>query len=219
VPRIDQVKWGEDNSIDVAPTLTEEEAQSLKERMQAFDKVLADQQIAKYKIEVFFTHKRSGHAPHFGAIYAFESGTKLHGGGDEKIYFCPAGSFGRPPCDGVMGGKCQGYGFLTCPKCGQTWRDAQVWGELMGNWTTQQWAEKVHRFFVILGHNADVYVKVPKVDIRKVAELEQQKQYMGEKLFTARDKRDKYIYPLKNILRDTANGSDLLSRFKALLSA
>lgn len=214
-----EVKWGEDNDLTAAPVLSEEELDTLKKRMLAMDKLLAQQQVAKYKIELFFSSRRRGRESYVGALSLWESGSRLHGGGDDKMYLCPSAKFKLGECQGLIGGAAQGYGHLVCPKCQRVWKGTQVDGEIFGRWTTQQWATLICKYFIRLDHNADIYVKVPKADIREAAGLEQQKQMMGEQLVRARGKRDAYIYPLKNIIKDTSTGADLVGRFRALLSA
>lgn len=220
MPRVgEEVKWGSDNNLDVAPQLTEEELDTLKKRMLAMDKILAEQKKAKYKIELLFSARRSGRAAYAGALSLWESGAKLHGGGDCKMYECPGKTLQINECRGLIPDSSQGYGHLVCPSCQHVWKGTQVHGEVFARLTTNDWARLIYRYFVRLGHNADIYVKLPKADIRKASEQEQAKQLGGEKLAVARTKRDVYVYPLANIIKDTSNGADLLGRFKALLSA
>jgi hypothetical protein len=219
VPIIRDVKWGEDNPIEAAPTLTEEELAILQKRMAAMDKLLAEQKKAKYKIELMFSSRRSGREAYAGALSLWESGAKLHGGGDTKIYECPAKALKFSDCDGLIPDASQGYGHLVCPKCQKVWKGSQVHGEVFARLTTANWALLIYKYFVRLGHNADIYVKLPKADIRRAAELEQARQLGGEKLSSARTRRDVYIYPLRHIITDTSAGADLITRFKALLSA
>jgi hypothetical protein len=216
---VTDVKWGEDNPIEAAPVLSEEDKEILKKRLEVLDKELATRKLAKYKIELFFSSRRSGRTPTPGAISLWESGTKLHGGGDCKIYLCPGRELKVNECRGIIPDAAQGYGHLVCPECQHVWKGKQVHGEIFARLTTDNWARLLYRYFVRLGHNADIYVKVPKVDIRKAASLEQARQMMGEKLTVARTKRDVYIYPLRNLIKDVNAGADILGRFKALLSA
>ena len=212
----DEVKWQQDNELDVAPVLTEEEADTLRKRMEAMDKILATQQKAKYKVEVHFTHKRTGRLPTPGMLSIWESGAQFHGGGDTKIYMCPSSLGG---CDGIIPYNSQGYGFLVCPTCKKTWKGGQVDGEVVHVQTVDGWAHVLLKWFVKLQHNADIYIKYPKEDIRKASRLELEKDRGGEKLARARAAKDVYIYTLRAIIKDSANGGDLLQRFKALLSA
>jgi hypothetical protein len=216
---VKDVKWGEDNTLDAAPVLSEEEQDILKKRMVTMDKLLATQRIAKYKIELFFSHRRSGRDATPGAVSLWESGAKLHGGGDCKIYLCPSEAQKQGACNGIIPDAAQGYGHLVCPTCKKVWKGSQVHGEIFARLTTQGWSRLLFKYFVRLGHNADIYVKVPRHDIRKAASLEQARQLKGEKLTVARTKRDVYIYPLRNLIKDVNAGADILGRFKALLSA
>jgi hypothetical protein len=213
------VRWGEDNPVEVAPVLSEEEAHTLRARMAAMDKLLGDQGKAKWKIEIFFFHKRKLFSHSAGAISFWESGTMFHGGGDAKAYICPGKELKRSNCEAIIPGSSNGYGFLACPSCHQVWQSEQVYGEIFGRWNNRVWAEKILHFFVRMDHNADIYLKYPKEDLRVAARLEQEKQLGGEKLERVREGRVQYIYPLKNIIKDTANGADLLGRFHAFLTA
>lgn len=213
------IRWGEDNAIEKAPKLSEEEQEALRLRMAAMDKLLSDQGKAKWKVEIVFFHKRSVGGHSAGAISIWESGTKLHGGGDTKAYFCPSREQKVGDCTGIIPDSSNGYGFLVCPYCKRVWAGEQVYGEIFGRWTNRTWSEKILQMFRKLDHNADIYLKYPRADLRVAAHDEQQKQLMGERLQKVRRDRVQYIYPLKNIIKDTANGADLLGRFYAFLTA
>jgi hypothetical protein len=213
------VRWGEDNPIETAPALSEEEAHTLRERMAAMDKLLGDQGKAKWKIEVFFFHKRKLFSHSAGAISFWESGTMFHGGGDAKAYVCPGKELKLNDCESIIPGTSNGYGFLACPRCLRVWQAEQVYGEIFGRWNNQIWSEKILQFFRRLDHNADIYLKYPKEDLRVASRLEQERELRGAKLERVRQGRVQYIYPLKNIIKDTANGADLLGRIHAFLTA
>jgi hypothetical protein len=219
MPDIKEVKYGEDNPIDVAPKLTPEEEDSLKKRMEAMDKLLAEQGLAKYKLEITFERRRSLHAPAFGLMSFWQSGAKFHGGGDTKMYICPGKDLKRTNCDAFIPDSSTGYGFLVCPNCKTVWQGDQVCGEIGARLTTQDWAKLIFKYFVKLESNADIYMKYPKHDIRVVAEAEQEKQRGGERLAKARTDQQRAIYPLRNIIRDTSNGADLLTKFHQFLRA
>ena len=212
----DEVKWQEDNELTAAPVLTEEEQDALKKRMAAMDKVLAAQQKAKYKIEVHFTHRRTGRNATAGMLSIWESGAQFHGGGDTKIYICPTA---RGGCDGIIPYNSQGYGYLVCPTCKKVWQGSDVDGEVIHVQTVDGWARVLLRWFVKLNHNADIYIKYPKMDIRAASRLELEKDRGGEKLAKTRAAKDVYIYTLRAIIKDSAAGGDLFNRFKSLLSA
>lgn len=205
--------------VDAPPSLTEEQLHELKTSLTSVDKLLAEQQIAKYKLEVMFGSQRSNMAPTPGALSFWESGAKLHGGGDTKVYLCPGKSVGKSECEGIIPDASTGYGFLVCPVCNTVWNGPEVTGEILARLTMQNWAVLIHKYFVKFGHNADIYVRHSKEDLHNKVPLEQERNLGGELLDKARSRRVKYIYPLKNIIRDTSNGADLLTQFYKLLKA
>jgi len=213
------LRFGEDRPLESAPVLSAEEQDVLRQKLLAFDKLLSDEGKAKWKIEIGFFHKRKLHSHSAGAISIWESGTKFHGGGDTKAYFCPGKERKISACEGVIPDHANGYGFLVCPACKHVWKGEEVYGEIFGRWTNRTWAEKVLWLFRKLDHNADIYLKYPLADLRIAARAEQRKQLGGEKLQRVRQQRVQYIYPLKNIIKDTAGGADLLGRFYAFLTA
>jgi len=219
MPLVQEVQWGQDNPVENAPKLTAEEEDALKKRMVTMDKLLAEQGLAKYKLEAMFEKKHSLTRPTFGVISFWQSGAKLHGGGDTKMYICPGKDLGKSSCEAFIPDVATGYGFLVCPKCKEVWKGEQVSGELGFRLSIQNWSFVLLRYFSKLEGNADVYLKYPKHDIRAVARIEQDKQHMGEKLEKARRELSKVIYPLRNIIKDTTNGADLQSRFYAFLRA
>lgn len=210
-----EVKWEDDPSK--LDALIEEEREAVQKRMEAMDKLLAEQQKAKYKLELFFGEERSLHKAVPGILSFWESGTKLHGGGDAKIYFCPGKQLKLSNCEAPIPFEFNAYGHLVCPACKQAWQGEQVIGEIMGRHTMRQWADVLFLYFQRLGGNCDIYLKHAPNDIRSLAAAEQERQRGGELLARAR-KRGLYIYPLKNIMTDTAHGADLLGRFYAFLT-
>lgn len=219
MPLIQEVKYGEDNPVEKAPQLTLEEEQILKDRMLALDKLLSDKELAKYKIEIMFDRKRSRDAPSFGIMSFWESGSKFHGGGDTKIYFCAGKKLGVSNCDAFIPDSSNGYGHLVCPNCKKVWKGDQVDGEIGARLTMQNWATVVVKYFLKMEARADIYMKFPRYDIRQLTRMEQEKQLMGEALAKLRRDNRKCIYPLKHIIKDTAAGADLYSKFLAFLRA
>jgi len=219
MPEAREIKYGEDNSIDKAPTISEEEELSLKNRMAAMDKLLSDKGFAKYKLEVMFERKRSTTAPTFGILSFWESGTKLHGGGDTRIYLCAGKASKRNDCEAFIPDASTGYGHLVCPQCRIVWKGPEVTGEIGARLSMQNWANLLYKYFIRMEGNADIYLKYPKHDIRALAAAEQEKQLGGEELAKLRRDQQKCIYPLRNIIRDAAAGADTLAKFYAFLKA
>jgi len=219
MPVVDKVKWGEDNPIENAPELNEEEKDALEKRMKAMDKILADTGKAKYKIELLFVRSRSVWKPTRGVLTFWESGTKLHGGGDTAMKMCPGAILKINDCEAFIPDANIGYGHCVCPACKKVWQGEQVKDSHIGNYTMRTWAEIVYKYFRRLGYNCDIYLKHSPDDIRSVAAMEQERQRGGDVLTAMRNKRALHIYPLANIIKDTSAGSDILARFYAFLTA
>lgn len=213
-----KVAWEDPEHAPEVPELSEEEKDAVKKRMEAMDKLLAEQKKAKYKLELFFGEERSIHKAVPGILSFWESGTKFHGGGDAKIYFCPGKILRVNNCMAPIPFAFNAYGHLVCPTCQHTWQGEQVIGEVLGRHNMRDWALLLFQYFVRLEHNCDIYLKHAPDDIRSVAKLEQERDRGGELLAKSR-KRALYIYPLRNIMVDTANGADLLRRIYAFLTA
>lgn len=215
-PTRQAVAWTEET---VPVQLSPEEVEAVQERIKAMDALLRPTKRAKYKIEVLFTQARSIHKPTPGVISFWESGSKLHGGGDAKLYVCPGKSLKKSNCESFIPDSANASAFLWCPSCGQRWEGSSVIGEQLAVLSMKKWAEVILYYFVRLGHDADIYLKHAKDDIRTAAMHEQARQRGGELFAKVRDRRAKYIYPLRNLITDTSNGADLFGRFYAFLTA
>jgi len=214
-----EIKYGEDNPIESAPELTEEDKHGMQQRIAALDKILTQEQRAKYRIELFFGKARSNKYPIPGCLSFWESGSMLHGGGDAKVYFCPSKQLKRGTCEAIIPFAMNAYGFLVCPSCQTTWQGGDVIGEVLGRHSMNDWARLVFMYYTRLGLNSDISLKYAPDDIRYAAHLEQERDRGGEKLAKSRAARIPNVYPLRNIIKDTAAGADLLKRFYAFLTA
>jgi len=195
--------------------LSGDERHAIMEKMKAVDALFGGRQLtAKFKIEVHFGKGRSTHKPFPGAVSVFLSGSRMHGGGDDKIYLCP-----RPDCGNVIYPHERIGPKLMCRTCGNMWMSDDVVGELMFFLAPPKWATVIHRLFVKLDHNADIYLKFHPLDIRVQTAMEMARARGGEHVNKARRNRGLHIYPLKNIVKDTSNGSQLYDRFLAFIKA
>lgn len=217
------IKYGEDNPIENAPELTGEELEIIKKRQEILDKLLADQGLAKYKIELNLGSGFSLHAPSHGALTFWESGKHFHGGGDAKLYLCPGKDRGMNGCEEFIPDPSQGYGFLLCPGCKNLWKGQEVAGEILARLSPEGWATIILKYFVRMGMNADLRIKMIREgkkdgDIRLAAKVEQDSRRGGEKLQVARQRHIR-IYTLTSIIRDTSAGADLRGRILAFIKA
>lgn len=182
---------------------------------------------AKYKIQIFFTSKRTDRGPISFSISVWESGKRLHGGGDECMFVCKRQVSAAPRAPfGVMGAKvvnpdgCGGFipgdlvqGLVVCPHCGLKWASNEIGDSIFYRLSAGQAAEVLEKIWLQLEGNADLYAKYRPDDIR-VTTMRQ-----AEGLRRARELKGMTIYPLKNIIKDTTNGTPIASRFKAFILA
>lgn len=169
---------------------------------------------AGYKIELMFGPKRTPQGPNAVMIHIWESGKRLNGDADDRMYWCKDVAMdsdlgcGKPIPSGAIHA-----GVAICPSCQMAIRADKLTGEQIHFITTQNLSLKIESIFHDLKDNADIYCKYDQSDIRYQAVL---KEKGFEK---ARYLRGLFIYPLKHILKDTLSGSTLATRFRAFLSA
>lgn len=184
---------------------------------------------ADYKIQIWFRSNRSIHKPIAYTLSFWESGKRLHGGGDEMMFICRRHQHApkiKPfdiamakqqtvrGCDGLIPGGIAGAGgVIVCPHCHVKHRPDQVGDSIFYRTTADQAATVLATWFRKIGSRADLYAKYNPTDPRSVM-MAQNYDYR-----TAREKKGLTIYPLQNILKDTLNGSSLESRFKAFITA
>ena len=205
--------------------LTEEEAANVKKRTEALDRLLDDGQMARYKLEVMFSHRHTGRAPTPGLVTWWESGAKLHGGGDSKLYVCdnsvPDPALEGRGCKHIIGESGNCLTHLVCPHCQMVWKPDQLVGEIYYCLPVEKWADVLLKWYTRLELKADIYVKYGRLGIKSAQEQEAEKGLRGELLNKVRspDQRIKLLYPLKNIIKDTSAGASLRDRILALLKA
>jgi hypothetical protein len=116
---------------------------------------------------------------------------------------------GYPIPSNAMGG-----GLALCLKCQRTINSDNLTGQLPFWGTTQELAAFCARYFrVFMEGGADIYCKYHPTDIRYKAMEEAKGLEMARRL------RGMFIYPYKNIIKDTMAGASLESRFGAFFSA
>lgn len=201
------------------PFMTEEEKRAVEAKKKALDKLLEEKNLAKYKIEILFAPGFSTVKPSAGMMSFWESGAKLHGGGDTILHLCPGKDLKKNDCTSFIPDASHGYGYLVCPSCGEVWNGDQVHGQIAFRLTMQNWAKVVLKYYLKLEMKADIYIKYHPKDIRNASQQEQAGQKKGEILLGVRSSRKPRIYPLANIIKDTSAGADLETRFLAFLRA
>jgi hypothetical protein len=189
----------------------------------------AAQRKATYKIQIWFRSNRTLHAPIAYSLSFWESGKRLHGGGDEMMLICRRNEgaqrltpFDRVSsksnnglgCNGLIpGGIAEDKGVIVCPHCYAKHEMGQIGDSIFYRTSAEQAAERLAWWWRKLDCSADIYAKFNQTDPRTVMMA---RNYDAR---TAREKKGLTIYPLENILKDTLTGSTLESRFKAFITA
>ena len=221
--RVKELAWGGSQiSVGLGAGITAGEQQAIEDRMRELDLILkAQKKPATFKLEVMFNDERSFHKPFGGTVTWWESGNKLHGGGDSKIYQCPGKVLSNNGCEGFLFDSSNGLNFIVCSACGSLWKGEQVYGEVFYKLPMEKWADVLLSWFIKLGLDADIRLKYAQSDIRSVAMQEQEKSMGGELLHKARNdaRRQGGIYTLDRIIKDTSSGADLHGRILAFLKA
>src|SRR5690606_23620394 len=134
---------------------------------------------------------------------------------------CPGSRLGRSDCAQPLFDYSNTGMSVICPSCGQVWEQAAVIGEIFFRLPMYKWAVVLHRYFHQFDCNCDIYLKHAPDDIRSVSLAQAAKATWegSKKLARVRDKRARFVYPPHNILVDTSAGADLISRFRAFLTA
>lgn len=177
-----------------------------------YAKTLGGEIRAKYKIEVMFEKDRTIAGPNLCGIQLWESGLKFHGGGDQLMYWC-MDTESNQGCKAPFSSDFIAGPVANCPNCGMTISMVRAANMRVVRLSSKVLAEELAKMFHSVGGNADIYVKFHKTDIHYLA-MEKAKGHE-----TAKRLKGMHIYPLKNIIRDTTSGADLVGRIHAFLTA
>lgn len=186
-------------------------------------KVISGEKPAKYKIEILLPPSRKTNEATACAVTMFISGGKLHGGGDELLYLCRSEKDAKVGCgdvlkgplmiaQGVNGGMSSVY---YCDKCKKHVNRELCASTILYKLPINKIAENVYRIFRQLDSNADIYLKYQKTDIREATRLAQEGKV--DALQQIPTKMEYAIYTLKNILKDAANDSQIISKITTFL--
>lgn len=171
---------------------------------------------AKWKIEVQFSNKRTTFGPNLFGLSVWESGRRLNGGGDDLTFWClnsDEDANAKEGCGGIIISDNVKGSVAYCPHCKRAVNAEKLTQLRIGNMTHQNLAIELEKLFRKLDSSADIYLKFDRADIRVIAMEKDKGTEVANRL------RGLHIYPLKNILKDTANGASLQARFKAFLTS
>jgi hypothetical protein len=220
-------------------TLKREDIEHAKEAIENYGLRPPQSVKALYKIEIHFGPDRTS-LPHklmAALVTIWESGRRLHGGGDEKMYWCGYDDCGKPFSTDNFA-----YMHAVCPKCRRELHlDPQakqdhldylgrenlpvngmdklpiVVGEKLMKLPPPKIADFLTKTWYALDCNADIYLKFHPKDLRF------DKKNFGheviDRIETARTKREPVIYTLPRILADTSAGGDLKSHILAMITS
>ena len=215
----------------IETALSPAEMETLDQKMKALKLILKDEIRATYKLEIQFGKNRTSRGVPFpGVMSAWLSGTKFHGGGDEKIFECPNPHCGawilphqidqRTVVEKIDGREVEEFRSLSfCAKCARVYESKDTIGERVLQLTEQNWAYAIQKMFLRLNMDADLYLKYHPTDIRYKSAMEMARNMGGEEIAKARKNRGLHIYPLRNIITDTKHGADLYGRIRAFINA
>lgn len=218
--KVDLVKYQKElesfNMDDIV--LTEEEKEAFEKRRAFLERLFESRKIGKYKMELMLTASRGlNKGPVSGILSFYLSGSHYHGGGDQKLYFCPGKYKGMSDCEALLPASMGGHGTHVCGKCGRLWRGRDVIGEIGGVHTLQNWAVLLTKYYPRLEFFSDIVLKLSRDDIRAKALLEQERSRGGSLLDTSRNNRVKIVYAWESLVKDTSTGSDLYKKIYAFL--
>lgn len=210
-------------SPDFYATASQEEIQAVerakKTANMASDEVLKkmggkEELRAKYKIEVTFVKNRNIRSMNAVGIQIWESGKRFHGGGDELMFWCKDSRKGHDDgCWSPIPGDAIKGGVAYCPRCQKAMNADLLTNMKLGNVYMDTLAKELVGIFHTLQDDADIFLKFHKSDIRYIAMVREKGPETAKRL------KGMAIYPLKNILKDTAAGADLFRRFKAFITS
>lgn len=192
---------------------------------------------ARYKIELMFGKDRRTAGLCSGLLSIWESGLRLHGGGDDKMYWC-----GYPKCGKPMASSNFAYAHVVCPSCqkeqfldpkakadhvqylrreGKSLADIDklpiVGGEKLFKLFPERIADLLVTTFNDLDRNADIYLKYSPLDMRYDKAHESVQDL--KRLDVARMRREPVIYSRARIIQDLSSGADLRALFLAMIRA
>ncbi len=172
----------------------------------------APQLRAKFKIEIKFRDDRKSCNDNSIGWQVYESGKHLHGGGDELVYWCVSRNSGEG-CGAFIIGNNIIQGVALCTSCKRQINAELLTANFVIRMTLRKLAQETAKLWRKLEGSADIYCKYSREDIRyKIME-----QKVGAE--KARELQGLFIYPLANIIKDTAAGSSLESRFESFFKA
>ena len=170
---------------------------------------------AAYKIELNVRpSKRAAHLT-TGRIAVVRSGSGTSGEGDVSVFRCSR-------CKKLIEPEMVGPVWFACPHCRLVEESEKVSeGSVFAFLSRRKLAELTMEFWLAAGRDADIYLKRYKYSIGEATEAFRQgdlKKYETLRRL-CKEKPEKVLYPLKNLMRDNLSGVDMIRRFEQFLGA
>jgi len=194
----------------------------VEDQIQALMGSMTETGEAKFLLDVYFNEERSVPRPFSGFLMAWTNGGFAHGGGDEKVYFCPAKverNGQTKICAAPMAPNLIKHGVGVCVACQQPSRGKDFVGAVYFKLGISSWAAVLERYFFRLECNADIRLGIMRGDLRQTTEIEQTGEKRGVLLEKLRHRREWVRYSLQSIIKDGSSGATLDSRLNAFLRA
>jgi hypothetical protein len=171
----------------------------------------------RYKLELMFGPDRRQGQSYVGQLQFFESGAWVSGQGDIKVYLCPGKERKGNGCEAFIPSESNQYDQAYCAACGSVWSSEELYGEIVGKFSTARWADLLEKYFNRFHRNCDIYVKHVTGDLQGATRTEINRQAGGDAIESAKEKVETSMYLLHRIIADSRY-TGVNSVFKAFLN-
>ena len=227
--------------LSMADNLTEKDIERIRRFQQEVKKAAEESQRemalrADYRIQIWFKSERSRDKPVDYTLSFWESGKRLHGGGDESMFICfrnndapkvrpfevaalrGGANYEKKATERGCGGLIPGDMILPdtsviCPHCSARHLTEHIGDSIFYRSSITKCSEVLAHWWTELKGNADIYVKYHPTDIRYRSMLH------TDGIKKAKELKGAVLYPLPNILKDMSGGKELTRAFKDLITA
>lgn len=227
-----EIKFDDNNEPILRENLPEYQRGGLSGRAPA-DKefqnlVKATDIIAKHRLQVTYGPDRTPNGPNTSVITFWLKGSRFSGGGDERMYWCmeadggthmamdfvfDRSKKGTAGCGKMIPPSAISGGVAYCPHCGNMIKAEALTGEVYHRLATKDLGEFLAGLWHKMGGDADLYIKYHTSDIRF------REMVVREGSQKANQLRGLLVYPLRNILTDTAHDVTVAEAFRRCLAA
>lgn len=172
-----------------------------------------------YRIEVTYEHRRSGVKRSVALITVYRSNKERDLNMDVPLFLCSSEQ--GEGCGAVLTGdeliatleSGEVTKVLYCTNCKKYINRYLSCNSFFMNNEPKVIAERVYKLFRELNSDADIVLTYHKADIKAATE-----DYKGSSLRKVKEKREKALYPLKNIIKDAGDSGLIIRKITDFLS-